>query len=37
MERGDDDFVDLEEDFFLFLFHDVLDYLLVWWFIVYII
>lgn len=37
MELGDDDFVELEEDFFLFLFEDILDYLVIWLFIVYII
>jgi hypothetical protein len=36
MELGDDDFVDIEEDFFMFLFQDVLEYVFFWWFFVYI-
>jgi len=37
MEVNEDDFVDLEEDFFSFLFQDILDYLIIWWLLVYII
>jgi len=37
MEVLEDDFADLEEDFFSFLFHDILDYLVIWWCLVYII
>ena len=34
---GEDEFSDLEDDFFDFLFTDVLDYFLIWWFLVYIV
>lgn len=37
MESYEDDLTDLEEDFFSFLFHDVLDYLIIWWIIMYIV
>lgn len=36
MDFGDDDFVDLEEDFFDFLFFDVLEYLFILWIVFYI-